>query len=116
MGRPFFGAAYVMLHSLSHMLINAISLECGYPASSIKERIYANPDDGYGILLYTAGADSYGTLGGLASAARSLDHFLKPPSISAAALLERPGLRRAPGRTTPTNADTSRARPATAAC
>jgi hypothetical protein len=75
--RPFFGAPYVMLHSLSHMLINAISLECGYPASSIKERIYANPNEGYGILLYTAGADSYGTLGGLASAARSLDHFLK---------------------------------------
>ena len=77
MGRPFFGAAYVMLHSLSHMLINAISLECGYPASSIKERIYANPNEGYGILLYTAGADSYGTLGGLAGAARSLDHYLK---------------------------------------
>ena len=66
-----------MLHSLSHMLINAISLECGYPASSIKERIYANQNEGYGILLYTAGADSYGTLGGLAAAARSLDHFLK---------------------------------------
>ncbi len=76
-GRPFFGAPYVMLHSLSHMLINAISLECGYPASSIKERIYANQNEGYGILLYTAGADSYGTLGGLAGAARSLDHFLK---------------------------------------
>jgi hypothetical protein len=30
--RPFFGAPYVMLHSLSHMLIGAISLECGYPA------------------------------------------------------------------------------------
>jgi hypothetical protein len=75
--RLFFGAPYVMLYSLSHMLINAISLECGYPASSIKERIYANPKQGYGILLYTAGADSYGTLGGLASAARSFDHFLK---------------------------------------
>ncbi len=74
--RPFFGAPYVMLHSLSHMLINAISLECGYPASSIKERIYANPDYGYGILLYTAASDSYGTLGGLANAAKSLDHYL----------------------------------------
>jgi hypothetical protein len=75
--RPFFGAPYVMLHSLSHMLINAISLECGYPASSIKERIYANPDHGYGILLYTAAADSYGTLGGLANAAGRLDHFME---------------------------------------
>ncbi len=74
--RTFFGAPYVMLHSLSHMLINAISLECGYPASSIKERIYANPDHGYGILLYTAAPDSYGTLGGLAHAAKRLDHYL----------------------------------------
>ena len=75
--RQFFGAAHVMLHSLSHLLINASSLECGYPASSIKERIYANPNEGYGILLYTAGPESYGTLGGLASTAKSLDHYLK---------------------------------------
>ena len=59
-GRDFFGAPYLMLHSLSHLLLNAISLECGYPASSIKERIYANEDQGYGILLYTACADSHG--------------------------------------------------------
>ena len=76
-GRRFFGTPFIMLHSLSHMLINAISLGCGYPASSIKERIYANKDDGYGILLYTAGPDSYGTLGGLASAAGSIGHYLK---------------------------------------
>ena len=57
--------------------INAISLECGYPASSIKERIYANEDQGYGILLYTACADSMGTLGGLANAAKSIGHYLK---------------------------------------
>jgi hypothetical protein len=75
--RKFFGPAYVMLHSLSHLLINAISLECGYPASSIKERIYANESQGYGILLYTASADSQGTLGGLANAARSIGHYLK---------------------------------------
>jgi len=76
-GREFFGAPYVMLHSLSHLLINAISLECGYPAASIKERIYANEDQGYGILLYTACSDSHGTLGGLADAARSIGHYLK---------------------------------------
>jgi hypothetical protein len=75
--RDFFGAPYVMLHSLSHLLINAISLECGYPAASIKERIYANEEQGYGILLYTACSDSLGTLGGLANAARSVGHFLR---------------------------------------
>jgi hypothetical protein len=50
--REFPGLAYIMLHSLSHLLIAAVSLECGYPASSIRERVYAT-DDGYGILLYT---------------------------------------------------------------
>ena len=47
-------------------------MECGYPASSLKERIYALPDpqtnDGFtrcGILIYTATAGTLGTLGGL---------------------------------------------------
>lgn len=65
-----------MPHSLSHMVNNAISLECGYLASSIKEWFHAIPDHGYGIVLYTAEADSYGTLSGLAHAARLLDHYL----------------------------------------
>ncbi len=86
--REFFGAPYVMLHSLSHLLINAISLECGYPAASIKERIYANEDQGYGILLYTACADSLGTLGGLANAAKSIDHYLKMALEMGAIMLE----------------------------
>ena len=34
--------------------MTAVSLECGYPASSIRERIYAIPDVGYGVLLFTA--------------------------------------------------------------
>ncbi len=60
---------YVLLHSLSHVLIRELALECGYTASSIRERIYA--DDGEepmaGVLLYTAAPDSEGTLGGLVS-------------------------------------------------
>jgi hypothetical protein len=35
--REFFGVPYVMLHSLSHLLMTAMSLECGYPASSLRE-------------------------------------------------------------------------------
>src|SRR5690606_7652035 len=49
--REFPPPAYVLLHSLSHLLLTAVSLECGYPASSIRERIYAIPEVGYGILL-----------------------------------------------------------------
>jgi hypothetical protein len=73
--REFPGVAYVMLHSLSHLLITAVALECGYPASSIRERVYAN-EAGYGILLYTATPDAEGTLGGLVEAGRQLSRHL----------------------------------------
>jgi Domain of unknown function (DUF1998) len=71
----FPGLPYVLLHSLSHLLITAVSLECGYSASSIRERIYAG-DAGYGILLYTATPDAEGTLGGLAMVGRKIDLHL----------------------------------------
>jgi len=38
------GLPYTMLHSLSHALMAEIAMECGYPASSLKERIYALRD------------------------------------------------------------------------
>jgi hypothetical protein len=75
--RAFAGLPYHMLHSFSHMLITAVALECGYPASSIRERIYALPDIGYGVLLYTGTADSEGTLGGLIQVGRRIhEHIL----------------------------------------
>jgi hypothetical protein len=65
------GERYVLLHSLAHALIRELALECGYTASSIRERIYASEstDDEpmAGVLLYTAAPDSEGTLGGLVS-------------------------------------------------
>jgi hypothetical protein len=74
-GREFFGLPYVMLHSLSHLLMTAISLECGYPASSLRERIYSAPGR-YGILIFTASSDAEGTLGGLVDAGRRIgDHI-----------------------------------------
>lgn len=62
------GIRYAMLHTLSHLLIRELALECGYNAASIRERIYADvsgPNSQAGILIYTAAADSDGTLGGL---------------------------------------------------
>jgi len=73
--RSFIGLPYVFLHSLSHLLITSVSLECGYPASSIRERIYAN-DSGYGILLYTGSSDSEGTMGGLVEVGRRFEKHL----------------------------------------
>ena len=36
-----FSARYVLLHTLSHLLIRQISLECGYSSAALKERIYS---------------------------------------------------------------------------
>ncbi len=71
----FPGLPYIMLHSLSHLLITAVSLECGYAASSIRERIYVG-DAGYGILLYTGTSGSEGTLGGLIEVGKRIEHHL----------------------------------------
>jgi hypothetical protein len=72
----FPGLPYIMLHSLSHLLITAVSLECGYSASSIRERIYVG-DAGYGILLHTGTPDSEGTLGGLVQVGRKIEQHLR---------------------------------------
>jgi hypothetical protein len=79
----FPGTAYVLLHSLSHALIAEIALDCGYPASSLKERVYALSSplsggacDRCGILIYTATAGSQGTLGGLVGTAPRFAHIL----------------------------------------
>lgn len=71
----FPGLPYIMLHSLSHLLIAAVSLECGYAASSIRERIYAG-ESGYGILLYTGSPGSEGTLGGLVQVGNRIEYHL----------------------------------------
>jgi len=34
--RPFPGGPYVLLHTLSHLLIQSLAMRCGYPASSIR--------------------------------------------------------------------------------
>ncbi len=65
-------ARYVLLHSISHALMRALCLECGYSSSSLRERLYCrDPDEDNGpmagILIYTAAPDSEGTLGGLVS-------------------------------------------------
>jgi hypothetical protein len=75
--RPFPGGPYVLLHTLSHLLIQTLSMRCGYPASSIRERIYADAQaERYGILLYTGSPDADGTLGGLVQEARHIEQHL----------------------------------------
>ncbi|GAA4996913.1 hypothetical protein GCM10023335_07140 [Streptomyces siamensis] len=54
----------VLLHTLAHVLIDEWSLEAGYPAAALRERLYAAVDMA-GVLVYTATSDSAGSLGGL---------------------------------------------------
>jgi hypothetical protein len=64
-----FSPIYILLHTLSHLLIRQFSLECGYSAASVKERIYCtypgSAEKMAGILIYTSSSDSDGSLGGL---------------------------------------------------
>ncbi|WP_223184363.1 DUF1998 domain-containing protein [Streptomyces sp. CBMA152] len=55
---------FVLLHTLAHAIINEWSLDCGYPAAALRERLYA-ADSMAGMLLYTATSDSAGSLGGI---------------------------------------------------
>jgi hypothetical protein len=75
--RPFPGGPYVLLHTLSHLLLQSLSMRCGYAASSIRERIYVDPlARRHALLLYTGSPDSEGTLGGLVQQATGLERHL----------------------------------------
>ncbi len=78
----FPGAPYYLIHSLSHALMIEIALDCGYPQSSLKERIFAMTPHGgrparYGILIYTVATGAQGTLGGLVAVTQRLSPVLK---------------------------------------
>lgn len=70
-----------MLHSLSHLLMTAMSLECGYSAASLSERIYCAPATDStpmaAILILTGSSGSEGTLGGLIEQGRRINHHLR---------------------------------------
>jgi Domain of unknown function (DUF1998) len=55
---------FVLVHTLAHALIDQLALDAGYPAASLRERLYVS-DDMCGLLVYTATTDSAGSLGGL---------------------------------------------------
>ena len=57
---------FLLLHTISHLLIRELESVAGYPAASLKERIYHSKDNKMaGILIYTAVPDIAGTLGGI---------------------------------------------------
>ncbi len=61
-------ARLVLLHTLSHLLMNQLTFECGYSSASLRERLYVSSDRTApmaGLLIYTAAGDAEGTMGGL---------------------------------------------------
>jgi hypothetical protein len=63
----------LLVHTIAHALINQWSLDCGYPASSLRERLFVSePDDSQSfaaVLIYTATTDAAGSLGGVVARA-----------------------------------------------
>ena len=79
-GPAFPGARFYLLHSLSHLLMASISLQCGYSASAMSERIYCAPASDElpmaAILIMTGTSGAEGTLGGLVEQGRFLGRHL----------------------------------------
>lgn len=71
-------ARFVLVHSLSHILIKELEFLCGYPSTSLNERLFIDNDDMHGVLLYTV-AGTEGSYGGLVSQAneQSFSRILK---------------------------------------
>ena len=63
-------AELLLLHTLSHLLMRALILDCGYSSAALREMLYVRPETSdsaamHGFMIYTAAADSEGSLGGL---------------------------------------------------
>lgn len=62
-------ASFLLLHTFAHVLIRQLSFECGYSMASLRERMYCGEinesSDMTGFLIYTAGGDLDGSMGGL---------------------------------------------------
>jgi len=57
---------FLLLHTVAHLLIRELEKTAGYPAASLKERIYSSQSQKMaGILIYTAVPDIIGSLGGI---------------------------------------------------
>lgn len=64
----------IMLHTLSHYLIDEFANVCGYNRAAIRERLYL--DEGQvGVLIYISAGDSEGTLGGLVRLGLKEEYF-----------------------------------------
>ena len=70
----------LVAHTMSHLLLRELTLECGYSSASLKERLYID-DNCFGFLIYASTPGADGTRGGLVRMGR-LDR-LKPVFVAA---------------------------------
>ena len=69
---------FILCHTLAHLMIRQIEATAGYPAASLKERIYCSngTEPMAGALIYVAVPDEQGSLGGVMELA-SPERFLR---------------------------------------
>ena len=72
---PNMDEQYILLHSISHVLIKELATSSGYSEASISERIYSS-EKMCGVLIYTTNAGE-GSLGGLTRQAKNIPAILK---------------------------------------
>jgi hypothetical protein len=73
---------FVWWHTLSHRLIAALSLDCGYSSAALRERVFMSADArtnvmSGGVLIYTAQVGGDGTLGGLVAMVPAFERVLR---------------------------------------
>jgi len=64
----------ILLHTLAHLLMRQMSLDCGYSSASLRERIYSD-ETMAALLIYTSTPDSDGSLGGLVRQTKPPEKF-----------------------------------------
>jgi len=66
---------FVFIHTLAHLLMKELEFLCGYPVTSLNERLFVDNENMQGLLLYTV-AGTEGSYGGLVSQSDEMT-FLK---------------------------------------
>lgn len=77
-------ASLVLIHTFSHLIIKELEFLCGYPSTSLQERLYVDESKMSGVLIYTI-AGGEGSYGGLTHLAKSekLDRIIKSALVRA---------------------------------
>jgi len=64
---------FILIHTLAHILIKELEYICGYPAASIRERLYVSENMNGFIIMAIEGTE--GSLGGLVSQSNDLNNL-----------------------------------------